>query len=89
MNAHQHAHAEPAFLHADCPARAVRRPLGTRTVASRLAGAFTRGVDALFTWQDRANQRFHLRQFDDRALRDIGLSRADVEAEASKPFWTR
>jgi uncharacterized protein YjiS (DUF1127 family) len=79
------SHAAPAFLHADCPAaRAERRPVG-----SKLAGVFVRGVDALFSWQDRANQRFHLRQFDDRALRDIGLSRADVEAEASKPFWVR
>ena len=83
------SHAELAFLHADCPAaRAERRP-AHRPVGTRLAGAFVRGVDALFAWQDRANQRFHLRQFDDRALRDIGLSRADVEAEASKPFWVR
>ncbi|MEX0809455.1 MAG: DUF1127 domain-containing protein [Dongiaceae bacterium] len=76
-------HAAPAFLHADCPAvRAARRPVG-----SLVASALTRGVEALFAWQERAHQRFHLRQFDDRALRDIGLSRADVEAEAGKPFW--
>ena len=81
-------HAAPAFLHADCPApRAARRALGFHGAGSLVASAFTRGVETLFAWQERANQRFHLRQFDDRALRDIGLSRADVEAESGKPFW--
>jgi uncharacterized protein YjiS (DUF1127 family) len=41
----------------------------------------------LLAWQERAEQRRTLRQLDDRMLRDIGLSRADVAREADKPVW--
>lgn len=44
-------------------------------------------LDTLSEWQQRANDRQCLRTMDDRMLSDIGLSRADVEREASKPFW--
>ncbi len=36
---------------------------------------------------ERARQRRQLRRLDDRLLKDIGLSRADVEREADKPWW--
>lgn len=35
----------------------------------------------------RAKQRRALSRLDDRMLSDIGVSRADVEGELSKPFW--
>ncbi len=38
-------------------------------------------------WQERAKQRRHLRELDDRILRDIGVSRADIDREYRKPFW--
>jgi uncharacterized protein YjiS (DUF1127 family) len=41
----------------------------------------------LLLWQGRARQRAHLAALDDRLLRDIGLTRADVERELLKPFW--
>jgi uncharacterized protein YjiS (DUF1127 family) len=41
----------------------------------------------LFLWHERARQRRHLQYLSDHMLRDIGLSRADVRAEAGKPFW--
>jgi uncharacterized protein YjiS (DUF1127 family) len=44
-------------------------------------------VDNLFTWQRRRVDRLRLQSLDDHMLRDIGLSRADVDAEATKPFW--
>ncbi len=54
-------------------------------------GWLRRGASALFrlllVWQDRERQRRHLRELDDRMLKDIGLSRADVAHEADKPFW--
>jgi uncharacterized protein YjiS (DUF1127 family) len=46
-----------------------------------------RAVDLVLIWHERARQRRHLESLNDRMLRDIGLTRADVLAEASKPFW--
>jgi uncharacterized protein YjiS (DUF1127 family) len=38
-------------------------------------------------WFERARQRRHLGELSDHMLKDIGLSRADVEVEVAKPFW--
>jgi uncharacterized protein YjiS (DUF1127 family) len=43
--------------------------------------------DSFGAWHDRRRQRFALARLDDRMLRDIGLTVADVEAEITKPFW--
>ncbi|WP_217808123.1 DUF1127 domain-containing protein [Oceanibacterium hippocampi] len=48
-----------------------------------MAGLFS----LFYLWQTRASERVHLSSLDARALRDIGLSAADVEREARKPFW--
>jgi uncharacterized protein YjiS (DUF1127 family) len=45
------------------------------------------GTDLLLTWHARARQRRQLLSLSDHMLRDLGLTRADVMAEASKPFW--
>ncbi|HEV8392021.1 MAG TPA: DUF1127 domain-containing protein [Dongiaceae bacterium] len=50
-------------------------------------GLVTRLFDQVFSWLDHARQRRHLGQLDDRLLRDIGLSRAEVEQEISRRFW--
>ena len=50
-------------------------------------GVVARVFDRLFSWTDRRRQRLHLAQLDDRLLRDIGISRAEVEHEVSRPFW--
>lgn len=34
-----------------------------------------------------ARQRRQLAALDEHALKDLGLSRADIEAEISRPFW--
>ena len=44
-------------------------------------------VGQVFTWSDRIRQRHRLRQLDAHLLRDIGLTRAQAEDEAHKPFW--
>ena len=46
------------------------------SILSRLAAAL-----------ERQRQRDLLATLDDRALRDIGLSREEAQVEASKPFW--
>jgi uncharacterized protein YjiS (DUF1127 family) len=35
----------------------------------------------------RQRQRYDLATLDDRMLRDMGISRLDVDREANKPFW--
>lgn len=42
---------------------------------------------AVIRWLERTQQRRALQRLDDRMLRDIGLSRADVAGESTKPFW--
>jgi uncharacterized protein YjiS (DUF1127 family) len=44
-------------------------------------------VDQILAWQERARQRHMLGTFDERQLRDVGLTRADVVRESEKPFW--
>ncbi|HYD70688.1 DUF1127 domain-containing protein [Azospirillum sp.] len=43
--------------------------------------------DTLSVWHQRMVTRHELAQLDERMLRDIGISRLDVEGEVSKPFW--
>ena len=38
-------------------------------------------------WRERARSRHLLLQLDDRMLRDVGLSRSDVDRECAKRFW--
>ncbi len=64
--------------------RAAPIPIGVFGRLRRDAGDLLR---LLLVWQDRARQRHCLRRLDDRLLKDMGLSRADVEHEAVKPFW--
>ena len=52
-----------------------------------LGTLLVKASDTLLDWQDRARQRHRLGEMDDHLLRDIGLSRADLEHESAKPFW--
>jgi uncharacterized protein YjiS (DUF1127 family) len=54
---------------------------------SAIVAAVTPVVDLLATWRQRAVDRGQLQELDDQLLRDIGLSRGDVEIEIIKPFW--
>jgi uncharacterized protein YjiS (DUF1127 family) len=76
----------------------VRFPLPTG-VPTKAATAATNGHSLLFVrlvsrvvcwlieWRKRAVQRRTLAMLDDHMLKDIGLSRMDVEREISRPFW--
>lgn len=55
------------------------------TSVSRAAvGAVTR---ILRLWGGRARERHALSLVEERDLRDLGLSRYDVQRELAKPFW--
>jgi uncharacterized protein YjiS (DUF1127 family) len=44
-------------------------------------------VARLLRWHELARQRRALLALDDRMLKDVGVTRADAEHEASRPFW--
>ena len=62
------------------------RELGAAAIAA-VDSATAPVVTQLFTWVQRARDRQTLLRLDEHMLHDIGLSRADVDHEASKPFW--
>ena len=67
--------------------QAVRlRELGASAIAA-VESATSPVVTQLFTWLQRARYRQALQRLDEHMLHDIGISRADVDHETSKPFW--
>ena len=64
--------------------RLSRGILRAARVGDQIASA---AVSVLLEWRYRASQRDVLRSLDDRMLKDVGLSRADLERELRKPFW--
>ena len=61
-----------------------RSVVGSHSLATRLTAL----LNLLATWMERRRQRLALGALNDTLLHDIGLSRADVEGEVNKPFWT-
>ncbi len=59
----------------------------TVVFGGRPGEAAASALDRLLTWQERVSQRHALAALDDRMLKDVGLTRADVEWETGKPFW--
>ncbi len=61
---------------------------GGQGTALRAIGTLAAGLAAwAMFWSERTQQRRRLAALDDRILKDIGLSRADVMSESDKPFW--
>ena len=46
-------------------------------------------LDMVVAWQDRSRERAQLAGLDDRLLRDMGLTRSDVDRELNKALWHR
>lgn len=59
----------------------------TQDVVNGAAGHLTAAFGRLMAWQRRAEMRHRLASLDDHMLADMGLTRADVDAEVTKPFW--
>jgi uncharacterized protein YjiS (DUF1127 family) len=58
-----------------------------RTALDDLSDAAQSVVATLRAWRQRLRERDQLARLDDRMLSDIGLTRADAQYLASKPFW--
>lgn len=75
---HTHLAAGAAL---NCPAvPAARRSGATRS-------PFARAMAVVQTWLRRSRGRDDLAELDEHLLRDIGLTRSEVENERSKFFW--
>lgn len=61
----------------------------THRLRERALAAVIAAFDRIAEWQHRARQRADLARLDARELKDIGISRAQAEAEAAKPFWKK
>ena len=58
-------------------------------MASAPAAQLIGVVDRVLTWIERSRQRAQLARIDASAIQDLGISRADLEAECRKHFWQR
>lgn len=58
-----------------------------RAGSGKPAGWARRGWERLGRWRQLRHERQQLWRLSDAALKDIGLSRADVVREASRSFW--
>jgi uncharacterized protein YjiS (DUF1127 family) len=76
MRSHPATLAVPEASHA---------PAGSAPI--RLRDVLAAVIEQVMVWHERAQQRRQLQSLSDHMLRDLGLGRADVAAETSKPFW--
>ncbi len=53
----------------------------------RSTGWLVNILNVLLVWQARASERYRLAELEANELEDMGLTRADVIGECSKPFW--
>ncbi len=58
-----------------------------RALRLSLRQALSRTLAMLREWRRRSRDRAELARFDERMLRDIGISPGDVWHEINKPFW--
>jgi uncharacterized protein YjiS (DUF1127 family) len=56
-------------------------------IASDLVPVLDRVIEAPIAWLERMRERRQLAGLNDDMLKDIGVSRADVEHVVEKPFW--
>ena len=58
-----------------------------RLIISQEPNGLQRLGQTVSLWLRRLRERAELARFDERDLRDLGLTRADADYEVGKPFW--
>jgi len=61
-------------------------PIRKATLADA-GSVLRRALFLLASWHARSRERAALAAMDAHAMRDIGITRADVAVEVEKPFW--
>ena len=56
-------------------------------VPERTTSTILGAIETLLIWHSRKRERRDLAALGDLVLRDIGLTRADIESGYLKPFW--
>ena len=92
MNDTRHSFGHPHAETVEPPAGGVEQPANAsfRVLAALgavIAGCVRDVAGIVFTWHERHRQRHMLDGLSDQMLKDMGLSRADVEREVGKRFW--
>ena len=67
----------------------VTRPGPAMRAIHRTHDALNHIFAVLREWHGRSRDRAALAAFDDRMLRDIGVTRVDALYEINKPFWRK
>jgi uncharacterized protein YjiS (DUF1127 family) len=52
-----------------------------------LSGLVKRGWATIKIWREISKERSELRRLSEHLAKDIGISRAEAEREADRPFW--
>jgi len=60
---------------------------GIETVAKGIFTLPERLLRTLVVWQKRYEERQRMTDLDNHLLQDVGLDRAAIQAETSKPIW--
>ena len=55
----------------------------------RFPSNLSKSFDVLLLWLQRLRERHQLAGLSDHVLKDIGVTRADVDGETRKAFWRR
>jgi uncharacterized protein YjiS (DUF1127 family) len=50
-------------------------------------GVLARIGETIHLWRERRRTRRELTQWNERDMRDVGISWSDIALEAEKPFW--
>jgi uncharacterized protein YjiS (DUF1127 family) len=69
------------------PASGRVRPRHPLPLLPLFAGSVGCALSVVRDWIERGRERRQLGTFDDHLLKDIGVTRRQVERELAKPFW--